>query len=54
MLAFAGGPIRGDDPDVIRGAELVTDLIAMANETLRTAFGTAELPEDVSPSRLAR
>ena len=54
MLAFAGGPIRGDDPDVIRGAELVTDLIAMANETLRTAFGTAELPDDVSPSRLAR
>ena len=54
MLAFAGGPIRGDDPVVVRGAELVTNLIATANETLRESFGTAELPEDVSPSSLAR
>lgn len=54
MLAFAGGPIRGDDPDVQRGAVLVADLVAAANDALRAAFGTAELPEDVSPSRLAR
>src|SRR3954463_2068815 len=54
LLAFAGGPIRGDDPVVLRGAELVTNLIAMANEALRSSFGTAELPEDVSPSSLAR
>jgi hypothetical protein len=54
MLAFAGGPIRGDDPDVQRGAALVADLVATANDALRAAFGTAELPEDVSPSRLAR
>lgn len=54
MLAFAGGPIRGDDPVVLRGAELVSDLVDMANEALRATFGAAELPEDVSPSRLAR
>jgi hypothetical protein len=54
MLAFAGGPIRGDDPDVQRGAALVADLVAAANDALRAAFGTAELPEDVSPSRRAR
>jgi hypothetical protein len=54
MLAFAGGPIRGDDPVVIRGAELVSGLVDMANEALRATFGAAELPEDVSPSRLAR
>ena len=51
MLAFAGGPIRGDDPVVVRGAELVAEyLIATANDALRAAFGAAELPEDVSPS----
>jgi hypothetical protein len=54
MLAFAGGPIRGDDPVVQRGAELVTEAIASANEALRESFGVVELPEDVSPSRLAR
>lgn len=54
MLAFAGGPIRGDDPVVQRGAELVTDAVTSANEALRANFGVVELPEDVSPSRLAR
>ena len=54
LLAFAGGPIRGDDPVVQRGAELVADCVAAANEALRATFGTAELPEDVSPSALTR
>jgi hypothetical protein len=54
MLAFAGGPIRGDDPVVQRGAELVTEAIASANEALRESFGVVELPDDVSPSRQAR
>ena len=54
MLAFAGGPIRGDDPVVQRGAEIVAESIAQANEALRGTFGVVELPEDVSPSRLAR
>ena len=54
LLAFAGGPIRGDDPVVQRGAELVADTIASAGDALRESFGVVELPEDVSPSRLAR
>ena len=54
LLAFAGGPIRSDDPVVKRGAELVGDCLASANEALRSTFGVAELPEDVSPSSLAR
>jgi hypothetical protein len=54
MLAFAGGPIRGDDPVVQRGAELVADTISALNDALRATFGVAELPEDVSPSQLAR
>jgi hypothetical protein len=54
LLAFSGGPIRGDDPSVQRGAELVADAVAAANEALRANFGAAELPEDLSPSQLAR
>ena len=54
MLAFAGGPIRGDDPVVQRGAEIVAETIGIANDALRATFGAVELPEDVSPSRLAR
>jgi hypothetical protein len=54
LLAFAGGPIRADDPVVQRGAELVADYVALANDALRSTFGVAELPEDVSPSALTR
>ena len=54
LLAFAGGPIRADDPVVRRGAELVADYLAAANDALRASFGAAELPEDVAPSTLAR
>jgi hypothetical protein len=54
MLAFAGGPIRGDDPVVQRGAEIVAETIGRANESLRESFGSVDLPEDVSPSRMAR
>jgi len=54
LLAFAGGPIRGDDPVVQRGAELVAEYVASANEALRATFGVAELPEDVAPSALTR
>ena len=54
LLAFAGGPIRADDPVVKRGEEIVGDTIAMASDALRQSFGVVELPEDVSPSRLAR
>jgi hypothetical protein len=54
MLAFAGGPIRADDPVVQRGAEIVAETISRANESLRESFGSVDLPEDVSPSRIAR
>ncbi len=54
MLAFAGGPIRSDDPTVQHGATLVQRYLADANEALRLSFGEAQLPEDVPPSRVAR
>ena len=54
MLAFAGGPIRADDPVVVRGTALVTEVLAAAGEALRASFGTAELPEDVPPSQILR
>jgi hypothetical protein len=54
LLAFAGGPIRADDPAVVRGATLVADYLGAATDTLRASFGTAELPEDVPPSQVAR
>jgi hypothetical protein len=54
LLAFAGGPIRADDPVVVRGAALVAEYLAAASDTLRSSFGTAELPEDVPPSRVVR
>ena len=54
LLAFSGGPIRAADPIVQQGAELVAGYRHAANEALRLAFGTAELPEDVPPSQVAR
>ena len=54
LLAFAGGPIRADDPVVAHGAELVAQYVEWANGQLRATFGTAELPEDVAPSRVGK
>jgi hypothetical protein len=54
LLAFSGGPIRAADPVVQHGTELVTALLAESNAALREIFGTAELPEDVPPSQVAR
>jgi hypothetical protein len=54
LLAFAGGPIRADDPVVVRGTALVGAYLAAAGDALRASFGTAELPDDVPPSQLAR
>ena len=54
LLAFAGGPIRADDPVVKHGATLVSEYVQWANERLRETFGTPELPEDVAPSQVAR
>ncbi len=54
MLAFAGGPIRGDDPAVQHGTVVVTEYLEHAHVTLRDVFGTAELPDDVAPSKVVR
>jgi hypothetical protein len=54
LLAFAGGPIRSDDPVVRHGAGVVAEYLSLANEALRKSFGLAELPEDVPPSEIAR
>ena len=54
LLAFAGGPIRAGDPVVVRGTAMVTEVLTAAADALRASFGTAELPDDVPPSRIAR
>lgn len=54
LLAFAGGPIRADDPVVVHGAELVAEYLQWANARIRATFGEADLPEDVAPSQMAR
>ena len=54
LLAFAGGPIRADDPVVVHGTSVGTAYLAAATEALRAAFGTAQLPDDVPPSQMVR
>jgi hypothetical protein len=52
LLAFAGGPIRADDPVVVHGADLVAEYIQWVNAQIRATFGEVDLPEDVPPSQL--
>lgn len=52
LLAFSGGPIRADEPAVLRGAELVARYLLESNASLRESFGEPQLPEDVAPSML--
>ena len=54
LLAFAGGPVATSSREVARAGEIVTAYIEAAHESLRSAFGAASLPEDVSPSALLR
>ena len=54
LFAFAGGPIRADDPAVQRGAQLVAEYLAASNAALQAAFGRAQLAEDIPPSKQAR
>ena len=54
LLAFSGGPIRADDPVVVRGTQLVSEYLAASNAALQASFGKAELPEDVQPSKVGR
>ncbi|HET9424404.1 MAG TPA: hypothetical protein VFO55_03460 [Gemmatimonadaceae bacterium] len=52
LFAFSGGAFRDAKDDVARGGELLTSYAAEANEALRAAFGTAQLPENVPPSAI--
>lgn len=54
LLAFSGGPIRGDDPAVQRGTQLVRGYLAASNAALQEHFGKVQLPDDVPPSKVAR
>jgi hypothetical protein len=54
LMAFAGGPVGRSAGEVPRAGEIVTGYIDAAHLALRDAFGTASLPEDVSPSALQR
>ena len=52
LFAFSGGAFRDAKVDVARGGELLATYAAEANEALRAAFGTAQLPENLPPSAL--
>jgi hypothetical protein len=54
LLAFAGGPIGPNAPQVARAGEILGRYVDGAHEALRQAFGTATLPDDVTPSALTR
>jgi hypothetical protein len=53
LLAFSGGSFRQVDANVTRGGEILDGYIKEANESLRTVFGTAVLPEHIPPSAVA-
>jgi hypothetical protein len=53
MLAFSGGSFREVDANVRRAGELLESYAKEANESLRSVFGTAVLPEHVPPSAVA-
>lgn len=53
LLAFSGGSFRDIDENVLRAGALLDRYAKEANETLRTVFGTAALPEHVPPSAVA-
>ena len=53
LLAFSGGSFREVDANVRRAGAILRAYEREANETLRSVFGTAALPEHVPPSALA-
>lgn len=53
LFAFSGGAFRDAKDGVAKAGELLTSYAAEANEALRSAFGTAQLPENVPPSAIA-
>lgn len=52
LFAFAGGSFRLQDDNIVRAGELLGIYLGEANAALRDAFGVAELPEDVAPSKV--
>jgi hypothetical protein len=52
LFAFAGGSFRVRDDNIVRAGDLLAAYLAEANEALRSAFGTAALPDNVPPSAL--
>lgn len=54
LLTFAGAITSDVDGAIARGAGILSRDLALANEVLRRAFGTAELPEDVKPSDVVK
>lgn len=51
-LLFIAGLSFPTKPDIDRAGAIVSRYLEQANEALRTAFGTATLPESVPPSAL--
>ena len=52
LFAFAGGSFRLQDDNIVRAGELLGTYLTEANLALREAFGVAELPEDIAPSKV--
>lgn len=50
LLAFSGGSFRDLDANVKRAGDVLTSYEKEANESLRSVFGTAALPEHLPPS----
>ena len=53
LLAFSGGSFRDVDHNVRRAGAVLDAYVKEANESLRSVFGTATLPEHIPPSALA-
>jgi hypothetical protein len=53
LLAFSGGSFRDVDDSVRRAGEVLSGYETEANEALRSAFGSAALPEHIPPSAAA-
>jgi hypothetical protein len=53
LIAFSGGSFRDVDDNVRRAGDVLGGYESEANEALRSAFGSAVLPEHIPPSEAA-
>jgi len=53
-LLFAAGLSFPTKQDIERAGAILTRYLEQANEALRTAFGTAKLPDNLPPSAMSR